>query len=200
MMTYLSTSISQLIGVSCIITWMSLYARLISSGVRGVMCSTVTYISNLALAEAMAARKWVEFARRLGLRSFRWRVILWWLWRLWKNVMFHPVYMGEWSVILFLNSLTLTCMIFLLFVDVVIVWPMKLLSLLFLYLSTNCGLTLFLVLCQFASGRTIVILAFNETMISFQKKKKKTHIPLYVTWLFKLQLNQNLIMINSKSQ
>jgi hypothetical protein len=34
------------------------------------MCSTVAYISDSALAEAMAARKGVEFERRLGLRSF----------------------------------------------------------------------------------------------------------------------------------
>jgi hypothetical protein len=64
-------------------------------------------------------------------------------------------------------------MIFLLFVEMVTVWPMKLLSLLFLCLSTYCGLTLFLILRPFVSGRTIVILAFNETMISFPKKKEK---------------------------
>lgn len=39
-------------------------------GVYGVMCSTVAYILDSALAEAMAARKGVEFARRLGLWSF----------------------------------------------------------------------------------------------------------------------------------
>jgi hypothetical protein len=57
---------------------------------------------------------------------------------------------------------------FFLFVEVVIVWFMKLLTLLFLCLSTNCGSTLFLVLYHFVSKMTIVILAFNETRISFK--------------------------------
>jgi uncharacterized protein YwbE len=34
------------------------------------MCSTVEFISDPTLAEAMAARKGVEFAKMLGLRSF----------------------------------------------------------------------------------------------------------------------------------
>jgi hypothetical protein len=47
-----------------------LVARDHLGGVCGVMCSTVAYISNSTLEEAPAARKGVEFARRLGIWSF----------------------------------------------------------------------------------------------------------------------------------
>jgi hypothetical protein len=47
-----------------------LVARDHLGGVRGVMCSTVAYISYSTLAEALAARKGVELARTLGIRSF----------------------------------------------------------------------------------------------------------------------------------
>jgi len=47
-----------------------LVARDHFGGVRGVMCSTVAFISDPTLAEAIVARRGVDFAKMLGLQSF----------------------------------------------------------------------------------------------------------------------------------
>jgi hypothetical protein len=98
-----------------------LVARDHLGGVRGVMCSTVAYISDSTLAEALAARKGVELARTLGIRSFTLEGDSMVIVEALKKSDFSSGVYGEWPVTLFLIFLILNCLIFLFFVEVVIV-------------------------------------------------------------------------------